>query len=137
MTKCSWKYVFGLFIGLLFMSAVGEAFATEGANAATEKKVETFVGATKLGDKKDQDVIDQVKQNCADAKKKVEDKEKEISDIDVKINRPVTTSAVGTSVTGFVMTATTKINDPEAYNKYTAFKVLGNPWHKEDDDDKM
>ena len=76
MTKCSWKYVFGLFIGLLFMSAAGEAFATEGANAATEKKVETFVGATKLGDKKDQDVIDQVKQNCADAKKKVEDKEK-------------------------------------------------------------
>lgn len=122
MTKCSWKYVFGLFIGLLFMSAVGEAFATEGANAATEKKVETFVGATKLGDKKDQDVIDQVKQNCADAKKKVEDKEKEISDIDVKINRTVTTSAVGTSVTGFVMTATTKINDPEAYNKYTEEK---------------
>lgn len=38
MTKCSWKYVFGLFIGLLFMSAAGEAFATEGANAATEKK---------------------------------------------------------------------------------------------------
>ena len=104
------------------MSAVGEAFATEGANAATEKKVETFVGATKLGDKKDQDVIDQVKQNCADAKKKVEDKEKEISDIDVKINRTVTTSAVGTSVTGFVMTATTKINDPEAYNKYTEEK---------------
>lgn len=122
MTKCSWKYVFGLFIGLLFMSAAGEAFATEGANAATEKKVETFVGATKLGDKKDQDVIDQVKQNCADAKKKVEDKEKEISDIDVKINRTVTTSAVGTSVTGFVMTATTKINDPEAYNKYTEEK---------------
>jgi len=71
MTKCSWKYVFGLFIGLLFMSAAGEAFATEGANAATEKKVETFVGATKLGDKKDQDGIDQVKQTCADAKKKV------------------------------------------------------------------
>ena len=94
MTKCSWKYVFGLFIGLLFMSAAGEAFATEGANAATEKKVETFVGATKLGDKKDQDVIDQVKQNCADAKKKVEDKEKEISDTDTCIHTGCITNSV-------------------------------------------
>ena len=103
MTKCSWKYVFGLFIGLLFMSAVGEAFATEGANAATEKKVETFVGATKLGDKKDQDVIDQVKQNCADAKKKVEDKEKEISDIDVPTALVVTVLFIFTSMSQQVL----------------------------------
>lgn len=94
MTKCSWKYVFGLFIGLLFMSAAGEAFATEGANAATEKKVETFVGATKLGDKKDQDVIDQVKQNCADAKKKVEDKEKEAHDIRQEMSKLMDTEMV-------------------------------------------
>ena len=76
MTKCSWKYVFGLFIGLLFMSAAGEAFATEGANAATEKKVETFVGATKLGDKKDQDVIDKSSKTAPMPKRKSKTKKK-------------------------------------------------------------
>ena len=79
MTKCSWKYVFGLFIGLLFMSAAGEAFAKAGTNTATEKKVEVFAGALKLGEANDQETRNKVMQECNEAEKKVKEKTRRTS----------------------------------------------------------
>lgn len=85
MTKCSWKYVFGLFIGLLFMSAAGEAFAKAGTNTATEKKVEVFAGALKLGEANDQETRNKVMQECNEAEKKVKEKLEELATVNKEI----------------------------------------------------
>ncbi len=127
MKICNWK-IFGvcLFFGLLFMSmtnvAVAEESDTTDSNVAVKEDIETFFGALKLGDKKDQDVIDQFRKSCEDAKKKVKDKEDEIADVTVKINQATVQGSIGTSVTGFVMIGTKSITDSEAYEKYTEEK---------------
>ena len=134
MTKCNWKkFGYSLILGLLIVAMTNIAWAEDNntassesntSNAAVEEDIETFFGALKLGDKKDQDVIDKFRKNCEDAEKKVKDKEKEIADINVKINQTITQGAAGSSVTGYVMITTKSINDPVAYKKYTEEKKL-------------
>ena len=122
MTKCSWKYIFGLFIGFLLISVAGDVFAANGVNTATEGEVETFVGALKLGDNKDQDIRNKAQQECEEATKKVEEKQKEKDDIIKKINDTMNKSPIGSSTSGYVMNAPKGINNDKEYNTYTKQK---------------
>lgn len=139
MTKCSWKNCgLGLFIGLLFMSITTVVWAEDtekksettasssvdkGSNVAAEADVELFVGALKLGKASDTKVLDELESACNEAKKKVDEKDKEIAKVNAMIARSSGVQVVGTSITGYTMSLTTQITNPADYEKYTKEKA--------------